>query len=95
MISEGGRHTASSDIWLTSLKKKKKKKIRFLLTKYLFMGFSTPLKRQNLERNRKKKKHKKAAKNCDSFAVECEQTISWKYGTGNNMMCFYYLTHKN
>ena len=57
MISEGGRHTASSDIWLTSLKKKKK--IQFLLTKYLFMGFSMPLKRQNLERNRKKKQNTK------------------------------------
>ena len=55
MISGGGRHTASSDIWLTSLKKKK---IQFLLTKYLFMGFSTPLKRQNLERKRKKKMKK-------------------------------------
>ena len=73
MISGGGRHTASSDIWLTSLKKKKKK-IQFLLTKYLFMGFSTPLKRQNLER--KRKKNEKVAQNCDSFAVECEQTIS-------------------
>lgn len=38
------------------------------------MGFSTPLKRQNLER--KRKKNEKVAQNCDSFAVECEQTIS-------------------
>ena len=55
------------------------------------MSFSTPLKKQYLER---KKKNEEAAQNCDSFAVECKQTISCKYGTENNMMCFYYLTHK-
>ena len=54
------------------------------------MSFSTPLKKQYLER----KKNEEAAQNCDSFAVECKQTISCKYGTENNMMCFYYLTHK-
>ena len=43
---------------------------------------------------KKKKKNEEAAQNCDSFAVECKQTISCKYGTENNMMCFYYLTHK-
>ena len=37
------------------------------------MGFSTPLKKQYLER---KKKNEEAAQNCDSFAVECKQTIS-------------------
>ena len=72
MISGGGRHTATSDIWLTSLKKKKNS---VSVNKILVYGLQHSSEKAEFGKE-KKKKNEKVAQNCDSFAVECEQTIS-------------------
>ena len=70
MVSQGGRHTASRDIWLTNLKKKKK---LVSVNKILVYGLQHSSEKAVFG---KKKKNEEAAQNCDSFAVECKQTIS-------------------